>query len=129
MGTAGKKKKGKFSDPLTDYISERIQDLLMRKDLSKYRLAQRSGLSLICITRYIDGTRTPTLASLQKLCDGFEISLSQFFEGVGYHKDPKLSEKQNHLLAMWEEMDEKERESMLSYGEFLLHEDAGPESR
>ncbi len=123
MGTEGKTKESNFSDPITDYIGERIQDLLVRKGLSKYRLAQRSGLSLICITRYIDGTRTPTITSLQRMCDGFEITLSQFFEGVGYHKDSKLSDDQNHLLAMWEEMDEKRRESMLSYGEFLIHGD------
>jgi len=105
--------------PVIDYIGPRIQELCAKKHLSRYRLAQRSGVPLISITRYIKGVKSPAITTLEKLCIGFNMTLSEFFEDVGFQPDPALTTSQNRLLEIMSGLCEEDQQNLLAYAEYL----------
>lgn len=62
-------------------ISNRISDLCKDNDLSVNKLAVICGLRQSTISNILNGnSKNPTVASLNKICRGFNISLSEFFD-------------------------------------------------
>ena len=61
-------------------ILNRIQSLLQFKHWSIYRLAKESGLPCSTLYNIFNRQTCPGIAVLRKICRGFGISLSQFFE-------------------------------------------------
>ena len=61
-------------------ILQRIKDVREVRKMSVYELAKKSGISHNTIYRWYNMNYTPTLETLQILCEkGFEISLAEFF--------------------------------------------------
>ncbi|MCC8104275.1 MAG: helix-turn-helix domain-containing protein [Clostridiales bacterium] len=104
---------------VTDYIGPRIQELCKKKHMSRYRLAQRSGVPSISISRYVKGLKAPAVTTLEKLCMGFNITLSEFFEDIGFQPDPELNADQNHILEIMSRLSEEDLKSLIAYAEYL----------
>ena len=62
----------------TDVI-QHIQDLCKERNWSYYRLAKESDIPYSTLNNMISRTNIPTIPTLQKLCDGFGITLADFF--------------------------------------------------
>ena len=58
--------------PTENYIIERIEELCERKHLSRYRLAQKSGIAQSSISTLLNRKSVPTIQTLEKICDGLE---------------------------------------------------------
>ncbi|MCC8044405.1 MAG: helix-turn-helix transcriptional regulator [Clostridiales bacterium] len=108
------------SDPVLVYIRTRIEELCAKKDISKYRLERRSGVSASNINRYIEGSRIPTVETLAKLCTGFDMTLSEFFENLPGCEHPASDDPREILLEIWEKLDQSGQKSMISFGRFLV---------
>ena len=63
---------------MTD-ILEIIKQNREARGWSEYQLAERSGLPQSTISSWYKKSMTPSFASLEKICDAFSITLSQFF--------------------------------------------------
>lgn len=62
-------------------ISKRISDLCKDNDLSVNKLAVICGLRQSTVSNILNGnSKNPTISSLKKICEGFNISLSEFFD-------------------------------------------------
>ena len=61
------------------HIAERLTLLAESRGLSQRALARKSGLPPEVVSRAVRGQHTPSIATLEKLCGGLEISLSAFF--------------------------------------------------
>lgn len=61
-------------------VLNRIQDLLEFKHWSLYRLSRESGLAYSSLHNIFRRNTCPSIPTLEKICDGLGISLSQFFE-------------------------------------------------
>lgn len=57
----------------------RLQQLLTEHNWSKYRLSKKSGLSESTIANIFKRNSDPTITTLMAVCNGFGITLSQFF--------------------------------------------------
>ena len=62
-------------------ILKKITKLRLERNWSEYELAQYSGLSQSTISTWYRKSQIPTIQSLEKICMGFGITLSQFFAG------------------------------------------------
>ena len=71
--------------------------------MSRYQLAQKSGLQQSTISTLINKNCYPSILTLSKLCDGFGITLAQFFAQEGIYS--MLTEEERELLIMWNGMD------------------------
>lgn len=70
---------------------ERLQQLLKERGWSEYRLAKSCGLSESTIANIFRRNTLPSIATLETICGGFGITLSQFFaEGEMVELTPEL---------------------------------------
>ena len=80
-------------------ILDEITRLRMKRNWSEYQLAQNSGLSQSTISTWYRKNQIPTIQTLEKICSGFGITLSQFFAIDG--DTVSLTEEQKELLDCW----------------------------
>lgn len=96
-----------------NYIIERIEQLCEQKHISRYRLAQRSGIAQSSLSTLLNRKSVPTFQTLEKICEGFDISLAQFFSEDD--EFPNLTEEQKELLVKWNKMDRHQKELVSAY--------------
>ncbi len=60
-------------------IHERLQRLLEERGWTEYRLAKESDLSESTIAHIFRRNATPSFSTLESICSGLGITLSQFF--------------------------------------------------
>lgn len=59
--------------------NERLRRLLEERGWTEYRLAKTCGLSQSTIANIYRRNTVPSIATLETICNGFGITLSQFF--------------------------------------------------
>lgn len=60
-------------------ILEEITRLRLERNWSEYDLSKRSGITQSTISTWYRRNQNPTIHSLEKICNGLGITLSQFF--------------------------------------------------
>ena len=72
---------------------ERLRQLLNERGWSEYKLAKRCGLSESTGANIFRRNTVPSIATLETICSGFGITMSQFFaEGDMIEITPELKE-------------------------------------
>ena len=72
---------------------ERLRQLLNERGWSEYKLAKRCGLSESTVSNIFRRNTVPSIATLETICSGFGITMSQFFaEGDMIEITPELKE-------------------------------------
>lgn len=90
-------------------VTEHIELLMQERGWTVYRLGKETGLSQSTLAHVFRRDSTPTIATLEVICNAFGISLGQFFsEGV----PTDLTEEQAKLLSTWSTLT-KEQKKML----------------
>ena len=98
---------------IEEYTASRVKELCEKYHVSKYRLAQLTGMSQTAVGNIMKMESIPTIPTLEKICDAFGITLAQFFTKDGIR--PDLSAGQLELVETWEYLDDKEREILLTF--------------
>jgi len=96
-----------------EYITNRIKELCDKRQMSMYALSKKTGISQSSLSNLMKRGSTPTFYTLDKICDGLGITLSQFFS-----KDIEkleLSAEQRKVLETWETLTDKEKEAVEIY--------------
>ncbi len=63
-----------------DAVAKRIKELLIKKNMTLYRLEQKSGIYHGAMDRILKGqNNTVTLCTLYKLARGFDMDILTFF--------------------------------------------------
>lgn len=88
---------------------QRIRDLMNERGWSEYRLAIASGLSQSTVANIFNRNTTPSVATLENICSGFGISLSQFF---AENNMVELSEEQKEMFAAWASLTAPQKEAL-----------------
>lgn len=105
--------------PGTDVV-KRIKDLCKAYSWTYYRLAKESGITYSTLNAMINKGTTPSISTLEKLCAGFGISLSQFFaEDI---TDAALTEAQKRHLQNWEGLSEEDKAYTEKFIRFLKNQ-------
>ena len=60
-------------------VQERLRELMTQRNWSAYRLAKQAGLSETTISNLFKRGQLPTIYTLERICDAFDITLCQFF--------------------------------------------------
>ena len=86
---------------------KRLQELMVERNWSEYRLAIVSGLSQSTIANIFNRNTTPSIATLEAICEGLGITLSQFFaEGIMI----ELSTEQKEMFMTWSALSKEKKE-------------------
>lgn len=99
-------------------VLEKITELRTERHWTEYQLAEASGLTQSTISSWYRKGMLPTLPSLIKLCEAFNISVSQFFL-----EDNKqavlLNEKQVKLLDAASRLNASQYAALLNFLQIL----------
>ncbi|MCM1387252.1 MAG: helix-turn-helix transcriptional regulator [Bacillus sp. (in: Bacteria)] len=62
-----------------NYTLTRIRELLEQRNWSLYKLAQEADIPYSSLNSLFRKNNQPTITTLEKICTGFHISVSEFF--------------------------------------------------
>lgn len=94
---------------------QRIKELLAARGWSVYRLSLESGIPESSLNTLFKRNNEPSLSTLRKICQGFKISLSDFFS---YEKTPEfvdLSADEINLLVEYRETSKSNKKLLKAY--------------
>lgn len=97
---------------------ERIQTLCKERNWSYYQLSKASGIAYSTLNTMLNKENMPTLPTLLKLCQGFGISLTDFFEPD--RSQNGLTEEQSECLSLFTTLSPDDRKLAISYMKGLL---------
>ena len=70
-----------------DFVVMRIRQLCKERDITPNGLSYSSGISQSTIKSILGGeSKNPGIVTLKKICDGFDISIVDFFDTAEFHK-------------------------------------------
>ena len=97
-------------------VMNRITQLMEERGWGSYKLAKQSGLAISTIANLYRRHTTPSLETLQTLCDAFGITLSQFF--AEDEEAVPLTPEQKHFFDLWANLTPEQKDLI----EKLIHE-------
>lgn len=93
-------------------VLDKIQQERTKRGWTEYALAKNSELAQSTISSWYRKDLEPSLASIEKICNGLGITLSQFFSSDEYTNG--LSTEQIELIEAWEKLSVVQREAVLA---------------
>lgn len=98
-------------------IGKKIKDIRTSKGLSMYRITQITGISGHHIKGIEDGTRQPTIETLQKLLVPLGITLAELF--CTDSSSTYLSDNERTLIENFRSLNMEKAEALLYFSEIL----------
>ena len=80
---------------------------------SNYRLAKAAGISENSLNNLFRRNNLPTIPTLESICKGLGMTLSQFFAEGG--EPVELSGDQQEMLATWGVLSEEQKAALLEF--------------
>ena len=77
---------------------QRLRQLLDERGWSEYRLSKKCGLSQSTLANIFRRNTVPSISTLEAICDGFGITMSQFFTDGDL---TVLTPEQKELFDKW----------------------------
>ena len=92
-------------------VLERLRGLLDERGWTEYRLAKECGLSESTIANIFRRNSVPSITTLESICNGFGITLSQFFaDGDMVELTPQAKE----LFDNWVTLTPEQKNAVLT---------------
>lgn len=98
-------------------IGKKMRDYRTAKKMTRYRLTQITGVSGHHIKGIEEGTRQPTIDTLQKLLAPLGVSMAEFFSDGG--NVAYLSEKEQQLIEHFRSLDIDQAEALLQLSKVM----------
>ena len=86
---------------------QRLRELMAERNWSEYRLAIESGLSQSTIANIFNRNTTPSIATLEAICEGLGITLAQFF---AENNMVELTEEQQNMFMAWSTLSKEQKD-------------------
>ena len=97
-------------------VIKRIESLLKFMHWSPYRLAKNSGIPYSSLNNLLNRRTCPSIPTLEKICRGFNISLSEFFNFTENPlRNEHLTETHQDIINSYESLSAKDKELLLAY--------------
>lgn len=95
-------------------VVDRINELLESNRWTPYKLAKESGIPYSSLNNLLKHKNCPTIPTLEKICNGFNITLKDFFDfNSNTPTEPKLSETELSVIDAFKSLSTKEKEAII----------------
>ena len=91
-------------------VLKRIDDERIKRNWTEYTLAKNADLPQSTISTWYRKQLQPSVASIEKICNGLGISLSQFFAEEPY--EANLTANQHEIVTLWEKLTPAQKEAL-----------------
>lgn len=95
-------------------VLDKITKLRLERNWSEYQLAEKSGLTQSTISSWYRKNLIPTIPSLIKICEAFDITLSQFFLDTD-EASIQITEQQHRLLYYASKLDTEQYNALIEF--------------
>lgn len=92
-------------------VLNRISVLRERRGWTTWKLGEESGVDQSTISAWYKKGRIPSISSIEKICEAFNITLSQFFADEKSVID--LTKEQYEMVENWSALSQKQKEIIL----------------
>ena len=86
----------------------RVKEYMDARGWTEYRLAKEAHLPYSTISNMFLRHTAPSIPTLEAICQGFGISLAQFFSEPG--DTVELSDEQMEMFKQWEKLTKRQKE-------------------
>ena len=93
-------------------VLDKIRQLQQERGWSTYKLAYESGLTQSTLSNMFSRGTCPTVDTLEKICEAFGISLSEFFDES--HSKTHVSMEEFELLRKYKALTNREKDAVKS---------------
>ena len=104
----------------TEDVLERIEQLLQDHKWTTYRLANESGIPVSSLYNMLDRRTMPKLDNLYKICQAFQMSMSEFFAEDG--AKVQATEGDREILKRYHRLTKPQKDRLLAYADGLAGE-------
>ena len=94
-------------------VIKRINDIMKNQGMTRYQLAKISGLSQSTLSNMNTRNTTPSVPTIEMICNPLNISLSQFFAEDNEYMYP-VNYKQKELLDLFIMLDNEQQDAILN---------------
>lgn len=98
------------------YVIDHIKELCSRRNWTYYKLAKESNIPHSSLNTMLNKQHIPSMNNLIKICNGFGITLSQFFSEMDTPTD-----EQTEILQLWNSLDDNSKQLAKIYLYGLMH--------
>lgn len=98
-------------------VLKRIEEQRLKRNWTEYTLAKNSGLTQSTISTWYRKDLQPSIASIEKICFAFGISLSEFFESdtIKSKRTCIISVQQQKILDLTDQLAPNQRDLLCSF--------------
>lgn len=82
-------------------VPARLKQLMDERNMNVYAVAQASGVSWQTVKNLFTLTSNPSVGTLQKICRGLGVTMSQFFATEEDGNIITLTANQQHIIDRW----------------------------
>ena len=100
-------------------VLERLRKLMDARGWTMYRMAKESGLTESTIANIYRRNAIPSIDTLEKICQGFGITLSQFFADAEL---VELTEDLKEVFENWRTLTPEQKEAALTMMRAFNHD-------
>ena len=100
-------------------VLERLRKLMDARGWTMYRLAKESGLTESTIANIYRRNAIPSIDTLEKICQGFGITLSQFFADAEL---VELTDDLKEVFENWRTLTPEQKEAALTMMRAFNHD-------
>ncbi len=82
-------------------VPARLKQLMDERNMTVYSVAQAAGVSWQTVKNLFTLTSNPSVGTLQKICNGLGVTMSQFFATEEDGNIITLTATQQHVIDRW----------------------------
>ena len=102
-----------------DYVLKKVTQLREERNWSLYRLAKEAGISYSTLSNTFHRNNVPSVSTLMRICEGFGITLAEFFDEEGT-MPKQLTVSDQKLLLDWHRLPRNDKNLVTAYMKGLL---------
>lgn len=92
-------------------VLDKITQERLARGWSEYTLAKNSGISQSTISTWYRKNFEPSVASIEKICKGLDMTLPQFFSYE--NKNNALTASQQEILEIWSLLNDTQKQTVI----------------
>lgn len=103
-------------------VLQQIQKCMSERNWTLYKLSKECDIPYSSLSSLFAKNNQPTISTLEKICDGFNITLSEFFSYKPPYRNSSqmYTESDKELIIKTNQLNKKDQQLLLQFIDLLI---------